>query len=120
MWADGLILNVRCASSPPCLAWWRLLTNATVTVVDAHHAVLAPKGRTLRAEIPGPVEMHFSAAPAIPPTSAEKQNEGTTVLAVEFNATMADSRVAVLLTPVGDHGPASLPAPTLTALADGK
>ncbi len=99
---------------------WRLLTQATVTVVDPQHATLVQKGRTLQAEILGPTEAHFSAKPATPPTSAEKQNEGTTVLAIEFSPATADTRLAVLLTPVGDHWPKSGPEPALTPLVSWK
>jgi hypothetical protein len=99
---------------------WRLLTNSTVTLIDAHHAVLTQKGRTLQAEILEPAGAHFSAKPATPPTGAEKQNEGTTVLAVEFDASTADTRLAILLTPVGDHWAAVKSGPVLTPLTDWK
>ncbi len=96
---------------------WRLLTDAKVKIDDARHATLTQKGRTLRAEILAPATAKFSAGPATPPTAAEKQNAGVTVLAAEFTPDTPDTRLAILLTPVGDHWPASLPAPPLAPLA---
>ena len=100
---------------------WRLLTGAKVALAaDARTATLTQNGRTLRAEILSPVGAKFSASPAKPPTAAEKQNEGVTVLVAGFTPDSADARLAVLLTPVGDHWPAAADAPVLTALAEWK
>jgi hypothetical protein len=99
---------------------WRLLTGGRVKLDDAHHATLTQNGRTLRAEILAPAGAKFSASSATPPTAAEKQNEGVTALTAEFSSDAADTRLAVLLTPVGDHWPASLPPTTLAPLAGWK
>ncbi len=96
----------------------RVLTGARVSLSsDARTATLTQNGRTLRAEILAPAGAKFSSALARPPTAAEKQNNGVTALTAEFSADAPDVRLALLFTPVGDHWPASLPAPTLTALA---
>ena len=96
---------------------WRLLTGAKVALsADARTATLTQSGRTLRAEILSPVGAKFSAAPAKPPTAAERQNEGVTALVAGFTPDSADTRLAVLLTPVGDKWPAQLPIPVLAPL----
>jgi hypothetical protein len=89
----------------------RVLTGAKVVLsADARTATLTQNGRTLRAEILAPAGAKFSAAPARPPTAAEKQNAGVTALTAEFSADAPDVRLALLLTPVGDHWPAPLSA----------
>lgn len=99
----------------------RLLTGAEISLsADAHVATLTQNGRTLRAEILAPAGAKFSAAPAKPPTAAENQNKGITALTAEFVADTPDARLAILLTPVGDHWPAPLPSPALTPLLDWK
>ena len=99
----------------------RLLTAAKVTLSpDARTATLQQSGRTLRAEILAPAGAKFSAAPAKPPTATERQNEGITALTAEFSAETGDARVALLLTPVGDHWPAALPTPALSPLLNWK
>jgi hypothetical protein len=97
---------------------WRLLTGARVTLDDDRHATLTHNGRTLRAEILAPAGAKFSAAPARPPTAAERQNDGVTALAAAFTPGTADARLAILLTPAGEHWPAPLPPPALAPLAD--
>ncbi len=99
----------------------RLLTGAKIALsADSRTATLTQNGRTLRAEILVPPGAKFSVAPAKPPTSAEKQNEGITALTAESSADSAEARLAILLTPVGDHWPASLPSPALSSLIDWK
>jgi len=99
---------------------WRMVTEAKVRIVDVHHAELTHAGRLLRAEILSPANAAFATSPATPPSAAEKQNKGTTILSAEVAGatTPGDARLAILLTPVGDHWPATLPSPTLRALAD--
>ena len=97
---------------------WRLLTGAKVTLADDHHATLTLNGRTLRVEILAPAGARFSAAPATPPSLAEKQNEGVTALVTELSPVTPDTRLVVLLTPVGAHWPAALPPPPLSPLAE--
>ena len=97
----------------------RLLSDAKITLsADARTAMLVQGGRTLRAEILAPAGAKFTTAPAHPKLATERQNNGTTALTAEFTAEGADVRLALLLTPVGDHWPAALPPPTLTALAE--
>jgi len=95
---------------------WRLVTGAKVKLDDARHATLTQDGRTLRIEILAPAGAKFSTSPATPSTVAEKQNAGITVLAAEVTPDAADIRVAVLLTPGGEHWPAASPIPALTPL----
>jgi hypothetical protein len=99
---------------------WRLLTGAKVTLHDARHATLTLDGRTLQVELLAPTNGRFTTAPARPGSSAEKQNDGITVLAATAIPDTADARLAVLLAPVGDHWPARPDAPMLTPLTEWK
>ncbi len=100
---------------------WQLATGAKVTIDDPHHATLKSHGHTLHAEILAPASANFSSGPARPPTAAENQNAGVTMLAADVPAgAEPDVRVAVLLTPVGDHWPSTEPAPTLVPLSEWK
>lgn len=96
----------------------RLLTSASVKLEDARHATLKQKGRTLRVEILAPEDGRFRVSPARPPTSAENRNEGITALTAEVKAESPGVRIALLLTPVGDHWPATAGAPELAPLAE--
>lgn len=97
----------------------RLLTEATIALSpDARTATLTLHGRTLRAEILTPTTAKFTTRPATAPASADRANPGITALSAEFTASSPDARLALLLTPVGDHWPAPLPAPVLTPLTD--
>ncbi len=99
----------------------RCLTTAKVVLsADARTATLTQDGRTLRIELLAPATARFTASPAKPTTAAERQNEGTTVLATELTPATADARIALLFTPVGDHWPAGQAAPELTALGEWK
>lgn len=95
---------------------WRLLTAADVVIDDARHATLTRAGRRLRAEILTPADASFSTRAATPPTAAENQNQGITVLVATLAPQAADTRLAVLLTPLGDGWPASPPPPEIVAL----
>lgn len=100
---------------------WQLATAAKVTIADGHHATLTMHGHTLRAEILSPDSAAFSTRATRPPTSAENQNAGVTMLTATVPAGVAsDVRIAVLLTPVGEHWPAAKPAPALVSLSDWK
>ncbi len=100
---------------------WRLLTEAAVTVgPGARTATLVQAGRTLRADLLSPATARFTTYPARPPSTAERQNNGVTALTATATAESAETRVAVLLTPVGDRWPAALPPPALTPLANWK
>ena len=98
---------------------WRLLTDARINVIDAHHVKLTQAGRTLRVEILEPAAAFFTATPATPPSPSENQNKGTMILAAHLgpvsNAT--NRLLAIILTPIGDHWPANLPPPALIPLA---
>ncbi len=95
----------------------RLLTAGKIALsADARTATLTQDGRTLRVEILSPVGAKFTTRPATAPTSKERANPGITDLTAEFTPTTPDTRLALLLTPIGDHWPTTLPTPTLTAL----
>lgn len=101
----------------------RFLTDAKIQLsADARTATLTLSGHTLRAEILAPAGAHFTTAPAKPATSAEKPNKGVTALSAEFTPASGetDARLALLLTPIGDHWPATLPTPALTPLTEWK
>ena len=99
---------------------WRLLTGASVKLDDDRHATLTQNGRTLRAEILSPAGAKFSKSAATPPSAAEKQNAGVTALTADVTPDGTDTRVAILLTPVGEHWPASSPSTALTPLTEWK
>jgi hypothetical protein len=95
----------------------RLLTAGKISLsADARTATLTQDGRTLRVEILSPAGAKFTTRPATAPTSKERANPGITDLTAEFTPTTPDTRLALLLTPVGDHWPTTLPTPTLTPL----
>ena len=96
----------------------RILTSAKVKLEDARLATLKQKGRTLRVEILAPENGRFRVTPARPPTYAENRNAGITALTAEVKAESSAVRIAFLLTPVGDHWPATAPAPELAPLAE--
>lgn len=118
--ASVLVQDEVTGLKPGTSVTWRLVTGAKVKLDDARHATLAQNGRMLHAEILAPAGATFSASPARPPTAAEKQNDGVTALAAEIAPGTADIRLAILLTPVGEHWPALPPAPLLAPLADWK
>ncbi|MCE9518189.1 MAG: heparinase II/III-family protein [Verrucomicrobia bacterium] len=100
---------------------WRLLTSTKIVLSnDARVATIKQDGRTLRVDILSPPAAKFSVSPATPPTTAENQNEGVTALVTAFKPETTDARLGVLLTPVGDHWPSSLPPPALEPLAEWK
>ena len=95
----------------------RFLTEAKISLSpDARTATLTHNGRTLRAEILSPASAHFTARPAAAATATERANPGITALSAECVSDIPDTRLALLLTPVGDHWPAPLPPPPLTPL----
>ena len=97
---------------------WRMVTEAAVTLEDAHHATLTQHGRMLRAEILAPAGARFTRHPAKPATAAEKQNDAYTVLEAQLTPETSDARLAILLTPVGEKWPKNLPAPALIPLSE--
>jgi Heparinase II/III-like protein len=98
---------------------WGLVTGARIELsANGLTATLSDHGRRLRAEILDPSGgARFTVGSTQPPTPDENPNRGTTMLAIDLAATAADFRLAVLLTPVGDHWPATLPRPQLQSLA---
>jgi hypothetical protein len=99
---------------------WRLITGAKIALsTDGRTATLTEKGRTLRVEIMAPSDgAMFTVGSTQPPTRDENQNHGTTMLAIDMAPTGTDSRLAVLMTPVGDHWPAQLQRPQLQSVAE--
>ncbi len=81
----------------------RIVTGANVKLDDERHATLTQSGHTLHAEILTPTTAHFTAKPATPPTTAENQNKGITLLTAELTPDTSDTRLIVVLTPEGDH-----------------
>lgn len=84
---------------------WRLVTGARVRVESPTRVVLAQDNRTLRIEVLAPADATFATRPATPPTPAENQNSGMTVLTATATLAGPDGRIAVLLTPIGDRWP---------------
>ncbi len=98
---------------------WVMVTAAKIDInPTGNSAVLTSHGRTLRVDLLEPVMAKFRIGSTKPPSSAEMQNEGTTMLAIDVdpNTDGSITRVAVLLTPVGDQWPVLNP-PALTPLA---
>ena len=96
----------------------RLLTAGKISLsADARTATLTQDGRTLRVELLTPAPAKFTTRPADAPTAKERINRGITALSAEFTPTTPDAQLVILLTPVGDHWPKILPAPTATPLA---
>ncbi|AHF91245.1 heparinase [Opitutaceae bacterium TAV5] len=86
---------------------WRMLTPARITISpDGRVATLVHSGRKLRVTLaaPVPAQAKFSAEPARPPTKAEKQNPGVSVLTVAFVPESPDVRLAVRFDPVPKSG----------------
>ena len=71
----------------------------------------------LEAVILAPQGAKFSAKPATPPTRGENPNKGVTELAINLPAAAAPSRIAVLLTPNGDHWPWQTKPPMLSEVS---
>jgi hypothetical protein len=102
---------------------WQMLTDAEIAL-EGNQATLTRNGRSLRVEILEPKSARFATRPARPPTSAENQNDGVTVLFAEIarptiSGTPSSIRIAVLLTPVGEKWP-TLPPPPLVPLEEWK
>jgi hypothetical protein len=107
----------RAASSSPLT--WQMLTGAHIEL-DGPRATLTQNGRMLRVEILTPAHARFATRPATPPTKAEHQNEGITILFTRVDAASgSDARIAVLLSPVGEKWP-QLPVPEIVALEEWK
>jgi hypothetical protein len=69
--------------------------------------MLTSGGRTLRVDLLEPAAAKLTIGSTTPPTLAENQNDGTSMLRVDVSPA-TDGRVvrlAVLLTPVGDKWP---------------
>jgi hypothetical protein len=98
---------------------WRMLTAAAVSVASPRRAILTARGRTLHVELLAPATGGFTARPAAPPTAVENPNRGITVLEATLPAAPAvrDTRIAILITPVGESWPA-LPPPAIVPLQD--
>jgi hypothetical protein len=97
---------------------WVMVTSAKIDInATGNSAVLTRHGRTLRVDLLEPATAKFRIGSTKPPTAAEMQNEGTTMLAMDVDPKTDGSvtRLAVLLTPVGDKWPV-LDPPTLKPL----
>jgi len=101
---------------------WVMVTKAKIDLaVDGHSATLTSNGKTLRVDLLEPVTAKLETGSTKPPTAEENQNEGTAMLKIDLKPASAGSitRLAVLLTPVGDKWPRLAP-PKLTPLGDWK
>jgi hypothetical protein len=99
---------------------WVMVTKAKIDLAaDGHSAKLTSGGRTLRVDLLGPASAKLTIGSTRPPTPAENQNEGTSMLKVDVNPGADEQvvRLALLLTPVGDKWP-KLNPPMLKPVAD--
>lgn len=98
---------------------WVMVTGAKIDLSSTgHSATLTSNGRALRVDLLEPGAAKFRVGSTKPPTSGEMQNDGTAILAIDLdpNTDGSITRLAVLLSPVGDKWPA-LNAPAVTPLA---
>ncbi len=99
---------------------WAMVTGAKIELAgDGRSATMVRNGRSLRVDILEPASARLHVGSTRPPTAAETQNDGTTLLAIELTpeAGSGVTRLAVLLTPVGDKWP-QLDPPAFKPLAD--
>ena len=99
---------------------WTMVTGKRIALgPDGRSALLTSDAHALRFEVLEPAGARLQLAPARPTTAAENQNEGATLLTVDVTPEpgISPTRIAVLLTPVGDNWP-HRDTPTLTPLAD--
>jgi hypothetical protein len=99
---------------------WTMVTRAKIDLAqDGRSVLLTSQGRSLRVEVLEPASARLSIGSTRPPTAAENQNAGTAMLALEITPAVdvGVTRVAVLLTPLGDKWP-RLETPVLRALAE--
>lgn len=99
---------------------WGMVTRAKIELSgDGRSAILTSQGRTLRVEVLEPAAARLSIGSTRPPTRAENQNEGTALLAIDFNPAPDSglTRLAVLLSPIDEKWPRPI-QPVLTPLAD--
>jgi hypothetical protein len=108
------------AATSATLFAWKMVTPAQIKITDARHATLTLAKHTLRAEILAPANAQFRSEAAKPPTAAENQNRGVSVLVAELDAGIEPIHLAVLLTPEGDHWPPEQPVPEIRSIADWK
>jgi hypothetical protein len=99
---------------------WRMITAAKIELgADGRSATLTKQSRSLRVDLIEPAFARLHVLSTRPPTAAETQNDGTVMLAIELtppgNADV--TRLAVLLTPIGDQWPRLRP-PAIKPLAD--
>jgi len=116
-----VLVQDECLPTPTNLPLhWVMVTKAKMVLTgDGHSAVLTRQGRSLRVDLLEPAAAKLSIGSTQPPTPAENQNVGTTMLSVDLNPSGAGkmTRLAVLLTPVGDRWP-KLNPPASRPLAD--
>jgi hypothetical protein len=93
---------------------WVMVTRAKIDLSkDGHSATLTSNGKTLKADLLEPASAKFHIGSTRPPTPRENQNEGTAILGIDLNPVPDGkvSRLAVLLTPVGQKSAKSNPLP---------
>jgi hypothetical protein len=81
---------------------WGMVTPADISL-DGNTATLTQEGKTLVARILSPADARFEIVSTKPPTSREKQNTGTRLLATTVDNTSGKPMtISVLLQPVRD------------------
>ena len=99
---------------------WTMVTTAEIELgSDGRSATLIQNGRSLRVDLLEPAAARLHLGSARPPTAAENQNAGCSLLAIDVTpeANGSLTRLAVLLTPMGGNRPQLTP-PALRPLAD--
>jgi hypothetical protein len=87
---------------------WVMITNAKIEIdPGGQSATLTSGSKTLRATILEPTNAQFHVGSTRPPKPIENQNDGTSMLTTDLvpNVSESSTRLAVLLSPVGDKWP---------------
>jgi hypothetical protein len=115
-----LVQDEFAALQPGTPVRWVMVTAETVALsADGRTADLARGARRLRVEVLEPAGVRLTSRAAAPPTRQEDPNTGDSLLSLEVPPAGAtgDLRIAVVLTPEGDHWAAG-PLPAVTPVAD--
>ena len=118
--ARVLVQDEFMAERPGIPLRWTMVTPAEIALgSDGRSATLIQNGRSLRVDLLEPSDARLCISSTRPPTAAENQNTGTAMLAIDLTPPTGRgvSRLAVLLSPVGEKWP-KLEPPALVPLAD--
>ena len=83
---------------------WGMVTEADITL-DGNKATLSQQGKQLTVEIASPPEAKFEVLSTKPPSSGERQNQGTRMLAARLNPAKGEMKIEVLLVPQTTRNP---------------